>query len=101
MEYRPNTMTFLPQLKEFLDKTGGIYTVRHYLMKTAEILVLELPGRFTRTYICEINKRTELEDYLDKSGFKTVDEWWTKIYYFTGNGKKYLYHIERINDKGT
>jgi len=90
-----SNMSFMPQLKAFLKRNKIIYTVRKYKMADAMVEVDGI-GECHRIPIGIIEKKEDLNDYVDGSGFSTVDEWWTKIKYFIPGSwtTKYIYKVE-------
>ena len=73
-------MRFMPELAEFLNEHGYIYTVRKFRYPLTEGCVeIDGVGRCQRARIGEASKKSDLEPYADRSGFKTVDDWWKKI----------------------
>ncbi len=78
-------MQFLPSLRDFLNRNGAIYTVRHYRYRVTEVYV-EGVGRCKRTLIRYISDKGQLSNYVAQSGFDSVDEWWTVIRRFIPMG---------------
>lgn len=91
------TMSFIPQLKEFLLRDKIIYTVRKYKMVKA-VVDIEGVGRCNRLPVLEDLSKEDLLPYLRFSGFPTLDQWWAKVRYFTPEESipLYLYRIEVI-----
>ena len=87
-------------VKNHLDKSGVVFTVRGYDMKNKTVTV-EGVGECKREKIKEIKRMVELTEYIDQSGFLSVLSWWSQIGLFTAEGKKYLYRVEKIggNDR--
>jgi len=87
-------MSFIPELKAFLKRSGVIYTVRKYKMADAHVEV-EGVGRCHRIPLGEVNSKEDLVSYVAFSGFNTLDDWWTKIEWFIPDSKvpKYLYKV--------
>lgn len=71
-------MQFMPQLKRFLFENGAIYTVRRFRYVTTEVYV-EGIGRCKRTLIRYISSKDQLVNYVERSGFGSVEEWWTVV----------------------
>lgn len=88
-------MSFIPELKDFLLKTGYIYTVRKYRMGKA-IVDIEGVGRCNRIPLEGGVTRESLLPYVESSGFSSVEDWWTKIRHFTPDKSLplYLYRVE-------
>lgn len=89
------TMSFLPELRNFLKENGLIYTVRRYRMSDA-IVEVDGIGECHRVPLGRVFVKEDLIRYYDLSGFKTVDDWWKKIKYFIpGSGSPmYLYEVK-------
>lgn len=89
------TMSFMPQLKEFLLEKGVIYTVRKYKMVEA-VVDIDGVGRCNRIPVLENISKSDLAAYVESSGFHTLEDWWTKVRYFTPDKSLplYLYKIE-------
>ena len=90
-------MQFLPKLRDFLYRKGGIYTVRRYRYSTTEVYV-EGVGRCKRRLIRYISSlqpyREQLSSYVEQSGFASVDEWWVAIHKFIKVGEDmWLYKV--------
>lgn len=68
-----------------------VYTVRSYLYKSNKAT---FEGReIVRLYEGEVKSKGDLVNWVNQSGFKTIDEWWTAIERFCKNKKKYLYFV--------
>ena len=78
-------MQFLSKLRDFLNENGSIYTVRRYKYRITEVYV-ESVGRCKRTLIRYVSNKEELSDYVEQSGFSTVEEWWKTIRAFVPMG---------------
>ena len=93
------SMSFMPQLKEFLLRNGTIYTVRKYKMRNA-IVDVEGIGECHRIPIGTIKDKEDLTPYLEESGFESVEDWWKKIRYFIPNSwdTKYLYKVVVLDE---
>ena len=89
-------MQFMPELQDFLKKTGKIYTVRKFKMDT-RLVTIETGESCKRTFLKQITSRKELEPYVYACGFKTIDEWWGKIRrHIPPQGPFYLYQVDLI-----
>ena len=89
-------MQFLPELVSFLKENGYIYTVRKYRYSLEDHRIqVDGVGICERARIDQASSRRDLEPYVYKSGFKTVDDWWKKIKEFNRGyvGPYYLYEI--------
>lgn len=91
------TMSFMPQLKEFLLKNGYIYTVRKYRMVKA-VVDIEGVGKCNRIPVLENISEKDLLPYVESSGFEALGYWWAKVRYFTPDESVplYLYKVEVI-----
>lgn len=90
-------MRFTPELASFLKEYKYIYTVRRFRYSPSDRCV-EIDG----VGICQrqlvnihVDSKRDLAEYVDKSGFKTVDGWWKAIKSFNKGyvGPFYLYEI--------
>ena len=93
------SMSFIPQLKEFLLTNGIIYTVRKYKMSDA-IVNVEGIGECHRIPVGTVDRKEFLIPYVEESGFETIEDWWKKIKYFIPNSwnTKYLYKVEVLGE---
>jgi len=93
------SMSFIPQLKEFLLTNGIIYTVRKYKMSDA-IVNVEGIGECHRIPVGTVDRKEDLIPYVEESGFETIEDWWKKIKYFIPNSwnTKYLYKVEVLGE---
>ena len=93
------SMSFIPQLKEFLLTNGIIYTVRKYKMSDA-IVNVEGIGECHRIPVGTMDRKEDLIPYVEESGFETIEDWWKKIKYFIPNSwdTKYLYKVEVLGE---
>ena len=93
------SMSFIPQLKEFLLTNGIIYTVRKYKMSDA-IVNVEGIGECHRIPVGTVDRKVDLIPYVEESGFETIEDWWKKIKYFIPNSwdTKYLYKVEVLGE---
>jgi hypothetical protein len=82
-------------VKNHLDKSGVVFTVRGYDMKNKNVTV-EGVGECKREKIKEIKRAVDLIEYVNQSGFLSVLTWWLQIGAFTAEGKKYLYRVEKM-----
>ena len=93
------SMSFIPQLKEFLLTNGIIYTVRKYKMSDA-IVNVEGIGECHRIPVGTVDRKEDLIPYVEESGFETIEDWWKKIKYFIPNSwdTKYLYKVVVLDE---
>ena len=93
------SMSFIPQLKEFLLTNGIIYTVRKYKMSDA-IVNVEGIGECHRIPVGTVDRKEDLIPYVEESGFETIEDWWKKIRYFIPNSwdTKYLYKVVVLDE---
>lgn len=91
-------MRFIPELANFVDKMGEIYTVRKYRYAVGDkIYIPGVDGFFTREFIKMVTCKEDLKPFVGKSGFDTVDAWWEKILYFIPlAADKYMYHVIKV-----
>lgn len=91
------SMSFMPQLRDFLRSHGLIYTVRKYRMSEADVKV-EGVGTCHRKPCGTIDKESDLIPFVELSGFQTTQDWWNKIEHFIPNSSdaKYLYKVTII-----
>ncbi len=92
------SMSFIPELKGFLLRTGFIYTVRKYKMGLAIVEVGEV-GLCKRLPQGQVY-REDLEPFVSGSGFNSLDEWWSKVRHFVPNKDYplYLYRVEILSE---
>ncbi len=95
------SMSFMPQLKEYLLKNGFIFTVRKYKMKEDTVLILDV-GACHRLPIGLVKDKVDLFPYVEHSGFLTLEDWWTKVKYFIPreSDPKYLYKVDLVRRVG-
>lgn len=89
-------MRFLPELAQFLKENDYIYTVRKYrYLLTDPYIEVDGVGRCQRARIGQICCKKDLESHVDKSGFKTADDWWKKIKELNKGyvGSYYMYEV--------
>lgn len=93
------TMSFMPQLKEFLLRNRLIYTVRKYKMVEAVVDISGV-GKCNRIPQGVVTKREELLPCIEQSGFASVKDWWAKVRYFTPDESVplYLYRVEIVEE---
>jgi len=97
-------MHFLPELEEFLQDHGEIYTVRKYLypIKVCLVYINDSWESYKRRYIKEIHDIKDLEPYASLSGLETAGAWWSKIRFInrglvpSPERPMYLYHITAL-----
>lgn len=92
-----SSISFIPELKEFLKGNKFIHTVRKYKMTDALVEVSGI-GECHRIPLGEVYKKENLIPYVESSGFSTIDGWWNKIKFFIPSNKDsmYLYKVEVI-----
>ena len=92
------SMSFMPELRDYLKEHGVIYTVRKYKMSPA-IVEIEGIGECKRLPLGTITCVDDLKDYYKESGFQTLEAWWAKIKYFIPRVEtpKYLYRVEALD----
>jgi len=89
-------MQMLPELTAFLKEHEYIYTIRKFRYSLTDNLVdIDGVGTCERVHIRQINRKEDLEKYVDRSGFNTLDAWWKKIKTLNREyvGPYYLYEI--------
>jgi len=82
-------------VKSHLQRFRAVFTVRGYDMKDKIVMVDDV-GECKRTQIKEVERITDLREYLSRSGFFTVFSWWLQIGNFTKGRKMFLYKVEKI-----
>lgn len=89
------SMSFMPELKQFLLRNGLIYTVRRYKMLRA-IVEIEGVGLCDRFPLGEVSNQEDLEGYAENSGFQSAGDWWSMIRHFVPDKEStlYLYMVE-------
>jgi len=93
-----STMSFIPDLKDFLYENRRIYTVRKFDMQRAMVHI-EGVGMCTREPLGKIESFEELETYVDMSGFSTLSAWKRKICQFIPKGESmYLYLVKVVQN---
>ena len=89
-------MQFLPKLAAYLKEHNYIYTVRkfRYSLLDNEIEI-EGVGPCERVHIQMVSKKENLAEYVYRSGFASLDEWWKEIKRMNREyvGPFYLYEI--------
>lgn len=89
--------------KRCLVDEGEVFTVRKWKSNGLKQQVfgkdvyVRNVGQCIKWCLFEIRKKEDLRDYLEDSGFRTLDEWWDKIIDFCGNGEKWLYRVKLID----
>lgn len=83
-------------VKAFLQRFGYVFTVRGYDMKDKIVMVDDV-GECKREKIKEIKNITELNDFVNGSGFMHVVSWWLAIGRFARENKKFLYKVEKVD----
>ena len=90
-----SSMSFMPELKQFLIRNGLVYTVRKYKMLRA-IVEVEGVGLCDRFPLGEVAGQEDLIPYAENSGFQSAQEWWSMVRHFVPDEKStlYLYLVE-------
>jgi len=87
-------MQFLPDLKRFLSEKGAIYTVRHYKYVNTEVYVEDV-GLCKRTFLRRILTKDQLINYVEWSGFDSLEQWWRTIQRFIPmGGDMWIFKVE-------
>lgn len=89
-------MRFFPELAAFLKEHKYIYTVRRYRYSLLDNLIyIDDVGVCERVHIQQIRGKENLEEYVSRSGFETIEDWWKKIKTINKGyvGLYYLYEI--------
>jgi hypothetical protein len=78
--------------REYLLKHGQVYTLRPKKRREGKEILsyggFGKKGEVNVKFVKEILDWNELNRYVDKSGFRTVDEWVRKA-----KGNRFLYHV--------
>ncbi len=88
-----SSMSFMPELKQFLMRNGLIYTVRKYKMLRA-IVEVEDVGLCDRLPLGEVSGQADLVPYAEYSGFQSVEDWWSMVRHFVPDKENLLYLYE-------
>jgi hypothetical protein len=94
-------MSLLPELAEFLNAHGILYTARRYLkLSSGEEIDVEGVGTCIRFYVAQIARKENLAPWLSCSGFQDTTTWWKKIKSMNRGyvGCYYLYMITKKGD---
>lgn len=93
------TMAFMPELRNFLENNQEIYTIRKYRYSTHMCLVAGLGGCERKWTGISPKTAADLIPYVEKSGFKNVDDWWRKLLEINHGykGEYFLYHVKLVN----
>ncbi len=94
-------MALLPELVACLQRYGYLYTVRRYRYSLLDTpIIIKGVGICDRTHIVQVQRKENLEAYVYRSGFDTVDAWWRKIKELNKGyvGPFYLYEITLEED---
>jgi hypothetical protein len=87
-----STMNFLPFLRDYLTRNRKIYTARNH---GEYALAVDVPG--IGLCNCErigpIHTKEDLIDYWQRSGFGSLDIWWSMVLKLAKNGPYYLYCV--------
>jgi hypothetical protein len=82
----------VPEAREYLLKHGEVYTLRRKERREGKEVLMYggfgKKGEVNVKFVREILDWNELNRYVDKSGFRTVDEWIRKA-----KGSRFLYHV--------
>jgi len=86
----------MEKARRFLIKHGYVYTLRPRLREGVEAAVYGSWYKYTKIarvvsvrFVKVIKDKSELLEYVGKSGFETVDEWWE-----AAEGSRFLYYVE-------
>lgn len=95
MATKGRSMQFaVPQVKEYLDTQGVVYTQRSYDLPNEKVIVDGVgPGK--RTKIGEVTDDL-LKKHVSKSGFKSLKEWEAAKLKFGPAKKFWLYKVEQL-----
>lgn len=80
-------------------KRGNVVSVRGYDMKNRLIWV-DGVGKCWRKKVKVVRSKEDLEEYLDRSGFNSVDEWWERIVWYCRGDKKWMYEVRVVKKLG-
>ena len=82
-------------VRECLRREGRVFTVRSYCLEGRFYRFVHVDGigLCWRELVREITCKEDLSQFIQFSGFTTVDEWWNKIVGFCGDDRKWLYKI--------
>jgi hypothetical protein len=82
----------VPEAREYLLQYGEVYTLRPKKRREGKEVLsyggFGKKGEVNVKFVKEILDWNELNRYVDKSGFRTVDEWVRKA-----KGNRFLYHV--------
>ncbi|MDI6810844.1 MAG: hypothetical protein QMD80_04100 [archaeon] len=48
----------------------------------------------------EVRSKEDLEEYVDRSGFDSVDEWWERIVWYCRGEKRWMYEVGVVKKIG-
>ena len=87
-----NEMSFnVDCVRRFFGMCDFVFTVRRYKYEKNVCLVDNLV--YKRVMIGIVERKEDLDEYLDGSGFRSVDDWWRMIKSFCKNDVKYMYLV--------
>ena len=90
-------MHFLPVLQKYLKSEHTIYTVRRFLYSENNALVfIKGVGGCRRLLVMQDVKKDQLVPYYSKSGFTTLEDWWSKIKEINAAYPKEKLHLYKI-----
>lgn len=84
----------VPVVLECLKRHSKVYTVRSW--ETSEkfsVVEVNNVGSCIKEKICKVSKMQDLVTYVQLSGFKSAEEWWTKVTEFKAT-EGWLYLVE-------
>ena len=83
-----STITFIPELRDYLALHGDIYTVRSYRFWSVWSATLHhvtipcMDGNYVQRFVKDVYSQSDIEEFAERSGFPTVEAWWDKVLYF-------------------
>lgn len=89
-------MHFKAKLQLFLRKNRCIYTVRRFLYENLGTVFVPGVGDCKRYLVKEDVSPEDLVQYLEWSGFSSVEEWWSKIEQLNYEHKDCKYHLYKL-----
>ena len=85
----------IKKVREYLSTNGTVYTVRSYDTKGKKAIFKN--KEFIK--VKEIKEKEELKEYVNFSGFTSVDKWWEEIkkFIWKENQRKWLYKVIKLS----
>ena len=82
-------------VREHLQRVGYVYTVRGYSCTDAgaQAVMVDGVGLCLRRYLVEVKAKSDLEFFVEDSGFSSVDDWWKVVEYWLKGRRKFLYFV--------